>query len=151
VIAFAYAMTARHLVKSSRPIGEGTQNPQLKTRRNSAKIVLGLTFVFLISYVPYHGYWTYIIWSAKYIRGYNDEPDGSVSTSSKVKDISLLSDDEFLYMYLIPTCLLSINPCLNPVALFCTSSPFSQHLKRYLTCFCETNSPPADIELARIN
>jgi hypothetical protein len=47
-------MTARHLVESSRSISEGTQNPQLKTRRNTAQIVVGLTVVFLISYVPYH-------------------------------------------------------------------------------------------------
>jgi len=52
VIAFSYIMTARHLVESSHSISEGTQNPQLKTRRNTAKIVVGLTVVFLISYVP---------------------------------------------------------------------------------------------------
>jgi hypothetical protein len=61
VIAFTYTMTARHLVESSRSISEGTQNPQLKTRRNTAKIVLGLTVVFLISYLPYHVFWTYVI------------------------------------------------------------------------------------------
>ena len=54
-------MTARHLVGSCRSISEGTQNPQLKTRRNSAKIVVVLTVVFVISYVSYHAYWTYAI------------------------------------------------------------------------------------------
>ena len=54
-------------------------------------------------------------------------------------------------MYLISTCFLLINSCLNPVAVFCTSSPFRQHLKRDLTCCCKTNSPPADLELTRIN
>jgi len=58
VIAFTYIMTARHLVESSRSISEGTQNPQLKTRRNTAKIVVGLTVVFMISYVSYHVLWT---------------------------------------------------------------------------------------------
>ena len=66
VIAFTYIMTARHLVESSRSISEGTQNPQLKTRRNTAKIVVGLTVVFMISYVPYHVLWTYIIWTQVY-------------------------------------------------------------------------------------
>jgi hypothetical protein len=46
-------MTARHLVESSRSTSEGTKNPQLETRRNTAKIVVGLTVVFLINYVPY--------------------------------------------------------------------------------------------------
>ena len=61
VIVFSYIMTARHLVESSRAISEGTQNSQLKTRRNTAKIVAGLTVVFLISYVPYHVFWAYFI------------------------------------------------------------------------------------------
>ena len=65
VIAFTFIMTARHLVECSRPISEGTQNPQLKTHRNSAKIVVGLTVVFLISYVPYHVFSTYIICNEK--------------------------------------------------------------------------------------
>jgi hypothetical protein len=52
VIAFTYIMTARHLVESSRSIFEGTQNPQMNKRRNTAQIVVGMTVVFLISYVP---------------------------------------------------------------------------------------------------
>jgi len=60
VIAISYITAAQHLVESSRSIPEGTQNPQLKTRRNAAKIVLGLTVVFVINYVPYHVRWTYI-------------------------------------------------------------------------------------------
>jgi len=56
VIAFSYVMTARHLVESYRSISEGTQNLQLKTRRNTAKIVVGLALVFIFSYVPYHAF-----------------------------------------------------------------------------------------------
>jgi hypothetical protein len=56
-------MTARNLVENSRSISEGTQNPQLKTRRYTAKIVVGLTVIFLISYVPYHALWAYIIYT----------------------------------------------------------------------------------------
>jgi hypothetical protein len=58
-------MNARHPVESSRSISKGTQNPQLKTRRNTAKILVGITVVFLISYVPYHVLWAYIICKAK--------------------------------------------------------------------------------------
>jgi hypothetical protein len=63
VVAFSYVMTARRLVESSRAISEGTQNPQLKTRRSAAKIVVGLAFVFMISYVPYHALCSYFIYS----------------------------------------------------------------------------------------
>ena len=132
-------MTARHLVESSRSISEATQNPHLNTRRNTAKIVVGLTVVFMISYVPYHVSCTYTICTA------------DVSILSTITDILLYSNYELQHTYLISTCLLLINPCLNPVALFCTSSPSTQHLKRYLTCCYKTNSPPADLQLARRN
>jgi len=71
VIAFTYIMTARILVESSRSLSEEIQNPQQKTRRNTAKIVLGLTAVFVISYVPYHVFWTYFICSQEYIFHYS--------------------------------------------------------------------------------
>jgi hypothetical protein len=140
-------MTARRLVEISRPISEGTQNPQLKTRRNTAKIVVCLTVVFLISYVDYHGYWTYFIWNEQFEMEYVF----SNFTFIYIRDILKLSDDTLLYQYLISTSILLINPCLNPIALFCTSSPFRQHFKRYLTCFCKTNSPSTDIELSGRN
>jgi hypothetical protein len=138
VIAFTYIMTARHLVESCLSISEGTENPHLKTRRNTAKSVVGLTVVFLISYVPYHVFWTYIIWT-KLI---------DIFYVSFRLEISHL---DYAIHYLISTFFLLINCCLNPLALFCTSSPFRQHLKRYLTCFCKTNSPSTDLELTRRN
>jgi hypothetical protein len=60
---FANAMTVRHLMENSRSISEGKQNPQMNTNRNTAKIVVGLTVVFVISYVPFHVFWTYLICS----------------------------------------------------------------------------------------
>jgi hypothetical protein len=54
VIAFSYIMTARHLVENSCSVSEETQNPRLKTHTNTAQVVLGLTVVFLVSYLPYH-------------------------------------------------------------------------------------------------
>jgi hypothetical protein len=138
VVAFCYIMIARHLVESSRSISEGSQNSQLKTRRNTAKIVLGFAFVFMISYVPYHIYWVYFIYRQKLF----------------LFELTYNADDQFnkfQYSYLISKCLLLINSCLNPVALICTSSLFRQHLKRYLTCFCKTNSTNTGIELARSN
>jgi hypothetical protein len=131
VITFTYTMTALHLTESSRSISEWTQNPHLNTRRNTAKIVVGLAVVFMISYVPYHAFWTYIIWTSE---------DKSPFLLKFNKIFYSLSYEQ-QYQYLISTWFLFINPCLNPIVLFCTSSPFRQHLKRYLTCCCKTNSP----------
>jgi hypothetical protein len=138
VIAFTYIMTARHLVENSRPLSEETQNPQLKTRRNTAKVLVGLTVVFSITCVPYYAAWTYFFWTPEI---------NTPNYPFKYKDISPSTYGELLYKNLISTCFLLINPCINPLALFCTSSQFRQHLKR----FCKTNSHPADIELARVN
>jgi hypothetical protein len=134
VIAFSYIMTARHLVESSLSIFEGTQNPQQNTRRNTAKFVMGLTVVFLFSYVPYHIFWAYVICTRQ-----------DTIFSEKSTKFFIYSDDKLRYFYHISTFFLLINSCLNPVALFLTSSPFRQHLKRYLTCVCKTNSPPTDL------
>jgi len=140
VVAFCYVMTVRHLVESYRHLSEGEQNPQLNTRRNTTKIVLGLAVLFVISYMPYHVFWTYFVWT-----------EGEEYFVLSFIDSHLHWNNKSRYIYLISTCFLLINSCLNPVALFCTSSPFRQHLKRYLTCCCKTNSPPTDLELRRRN
>jgi hypothetical protein len=141
VVTFTYVMTAHHLVESSRSISEGTQNLQLNIRRNTAKVLVGLTVVFLISYVPYHVLMTYI----------NSNEKEENFLLRKTTDFAYNSNYKLRYTYLFSRGFLVINSCLNPVALFCTSSPFRQHLKRYLTCFCKTNSPLIDLELRRRN
>jgi hypothetical protein len=113
VIAFSYIMTARHLVKSAQPISEGKQNPQLNTRKNTAKIGLGLTVVFLITYVPSHVMRTYGIFNILPLT------DGHF-------------DLIFAYTKLVSIYLLLLNSCLNPVAMFCTSLAFRRQFKRYL-------------------
>jgi Leucine-rich repeat (LRR) protein len=134
VIAFSYIMTARSLVESSCRISEGTQNPQINTRKNTVKIVTALTFVFLISYVPYHAFWTYFVYTTRPYEAAN----------------KIVFEEEYKleYMYLVSSCLLSINSCLNPVALFCTSHAFRRQYKRYLTCCFKANSTPTDLEPA---
>ena len=134
VIAFFYIMTACHLVKSTDLTFEETQNPQLNKRKNIAKYVMGLTIVFLISYGPYHAIWSYFFFKLGHII-----------------HLPYLSASDFLLLNLISYCLFVMNSCLNPVALFCTSSLFRKHLKRYLCCCCKRNSPPTDIELRRRN
>jgi hypothetical protein len=143
VIAFSYIMTARHLLKSARPISEETQNPRLNTRTNTAKIVLGLTAVFLISSVPYHVFWTYVILNK---HPFYDEHD-SIDRIYDARRFKIQNG----YTYLVSKCLLTINPCLNPVALFCTGRAFRRQFKRYLTCCCKANPTVTDIELARRN
>jgi hypothetical protein len=110
VIVFFYVKTARHLVESAIPISEEIQHPQANRRKNTAQIVLGLSTVFVISYVPYHIIWAYLTWK-----------DDSVP--------------ELLYTYFISTWLLVINSCLNPVALFFSSLAFRSQFKRCLVCF----------------
>jgi hypothetical protein len=134
MIAFFYIMTARHLVKSAELPFEETQNPQMNQRKNIAKYVMGLTIVFLISYVPYHALWTYIFFNL-----------------DRIIDLPNLSASDFLLIIMISFCLFVMNSCLNPVALFCTSSLFRKHLKRFLCCCWKTNSPPTDVELRRRN
>jgi Leucine-rich repeat (LRR) protein len=140
LIVFSNTMTAFHLVKNSDPISEGTQNPQLNTRKNSAKVVLGLTVVFLISYLPNHAFKAYTIYT--------------VGTN-----LSAVNLDEFVshilfklqYTLAVTKCLLLINSCLNPVALFCSSLAFRRQFKRYLTCCCKAKPPPNGFELTRRN
>jgi hypothetical protein len=139
VIAFSYITTAHHIFKSSSPISEGTQNPQLNARKNAAKIMLGLTVVFSISYVPFHIIWDHIFFKVE--REYNlNNYMGYIVWNNNISLYQLITGG-----------LLLINSCLNPVAIFCTGSLFRQHLKSFLTCFCKANSPPTNIELTRRN
>jgi hypothetical protein len=131
-------MTARHLLKSSFSVSEQTQNPQLNKRKNTAKVVLGLTVVFLISYVPHHIWRTYLFFSFNFdnfVDNLNNE-----HVAGNLADIISIQ-----YIFLL------INSCLNPVALFCTSLAFRRQFKRYLTCCCKTKSPATDLELTRRN
>jgi hypothetical protein len=140
VIAFSYVMTACLLVEISSSMSEETQKRQVKALKNTAKVVLGLTLVFLISYVPYHAYRTYLFSTA----------DLELSEVNLTK-FNLLNDYEVGYTFIVLKFLLSINSCLNPVALICMSFAFRRQFKRYLTCCCKTKSPPNDLELARRN
>jgi hypothetical protein len=139
VIAFSYIVTACHLLKSSCPVPEVAHNPQLNTRKNAAKIVMGLSLVFLISSVSYHVLWTHLILNL----------DRNFNIFNGMSSIDWFIN--LTLMVLISKFLLLINSCINPVAIFCTSCLFREHLKRYLTCFCKTNSPPTNVKLTRRN
>jgi Leucine-rich repeat (LRR) protein len=122
LIAFAVIMAARHLVESSCSIlvSEEAKIPQMNTRKNDAKIVIGLSVVFLITYVPFHVWWTHIIFSLP-------------------RKFELINGGNYTYRWynlllikIISGCLLLINSCLNPVAIFCSSLEFRKYFKRYL-------------------
>ena len=148
VIAFSYIMAARHLVESVVFISEWTQSHQLKRRKNTAKIMVGLAFIFLISYLPYHALWTHIITTEKLkisdlkIIEIIPHKNNTLGKSISSKNYKLE------YSYLVSTCLLLINSCLNPVAQFAMSFAFRSKLKHFLTC-CKTKSPPTDLQLTR--
>jgi hypothetical protein len=123
VIVFFYVMTARHLVKSAHTTSEEI-HPIAIRRKNTARIVLGLSIVFVISYVPYHIAWVYYILS-----GYKEET-------------------ELLYTHYISTWLLLLNSCLDPVALFCCSLAFRTKLKRCIMCFRRRRLVTTTLQLA---
>jgi hypothetical protein len=139
VTAFCYIMTARHLVKSSLSVPGEIKNPQQNTRNITAKILLGLTGVFVISYLPNHI-------SEIFLSFRKNELVMAAHSDVEFDRVVYLIDIYMISRYFIP-----LNSCLQPVALFCTSTAFRTHLKRYLTCCCKTNSPPTDFELARRN
>ena len=139
VIAFSYIMTTCHLVENTRSISEATPNLQLNTRKRTAEIVLGLTVIFLISYVPYHIWKTYAYFSI-------------ISDTSGVKLIDKFAwINNLKHTTSVLKLFLSINSCLNPVALFCTSLAFRRQIKRHLTRCCKANSSHTDFELTRRN
>jgi hypothetical protein len=135
VIAFCYIMTARHLVRSYRSVPGEIKNPQQNTRKITAKILLGLTGVFVISYLPVQ-----ITGMVLYYR--LNEVLMSPFSNIKYERIFNLSDTHTILRYFLP-----LNSCLCPVALFCTSTAFRTHLKRYLTSCFKTSSPPTDFGL----
>ena len=139
VIAFSYIMIAHHLLKNSRSFSEGTQNPRLNTRKSTAKVVIVLAFIFLISYVPYH-----------IIEVYGHFSNNLDFCSSKFSD-EILRIKSLIDINVILHLLVSFNSCLNPVALFCTSRAFRRHIKRCLTCCCKEKSSSTDFQLTRRN
>jgi hypothetical protein len=122
VIVFFYVMTARHLVKSAHTISEEI-HPLASRRKNTARIVLGLSIVFVISYLPYNIIWVYLTFNG------------------------FTGDMELEYIYFISTWLLVLNSCLNPVALFCSSLAFRMEFKRCLMCFKRRRVVTTTLEL----
>jgi hypothetical protein len=132
VIAFCYIMTARHLVKSAVPISDDTRHPHEYTRKTTARILLGLSVVFVISLVPYHIVLTYSLFSDFMSHFGVDHSFGPLI---------------YLYTIFFSICLLLINCCLNSVALFCTSRAFRRKFKWLFIYYCKIRTRVSDFEL----
>ncbi|GFG34947.1 hypothetical protein Cfor_10662, partial [Coptotermes formosanus] len=112
VIAAMYVMTARQLMITARRMQK-----EAKACKTLAKVVLGLTVVFFVSFVPYHVLWTVILWEI------------------------IPFDLEMTYVVFMSSCLLVFNSCFNPVALYCTSVTFRKQFQHYLLgCFRRENA-----------
>jgi hypothetical protein len=131
-------MTSRRLLKSHFS-ADDVHNARQNTRKTTAKIVLGLTVVFLVTYVPFHIYESYLNYSI----------DLEVTVGEIAKELA--GAGNFALIMSLLDLLLSINSCLNPLALFVTGLAFRTHFKRYLNYWCKAKSPPNDLELARRN
>jgi Leucine-rich repeat (LRR) protein len=116
VIVFMYAMTARNLVRRVH-----SSQDEIKRCKTLAKIVIGLAVVFSVSFLPYHVLIVIFVWK---------DPMFELSTA---------------YVIFISTCLLALNPCLNPISLCCTSVTFKKLFKHYLLCCCRRR-PAQDVE-----
>jgi hypothetical protein len=139
-------MAARHLLESAISISGMTRSPQLKRRKYTAKILVALTFVFLISYLPHHALWTHIITTEKHKISDLKIIENNPHKNYKLGKFFSNKDYKLEYSYFISTCLILINCCLNPVAQFGMSFAFRRKLKQLFNC-CKTNSPHTYLDL----
>jgi hypothetical protein len=107
VIVTMYVLTARQLIMNARRMQRDA-----KACKALAKVVVGLATVFFISFVPYHVLWTVILW--------------------EVVPLEL----ETTYVVFASSCLLVLNSCFNPIALYCTSVTFRRQFERYFLASC---------------
>ncbi|PSN48498.1 hypothetical protein C0J52_14075, partial [Blattella germanica] len=107
VIITMYILTTRQLVKNARQM-----KTDEKICKTLAKVVLGLAIVFFVSFVPYHVLWTVIVW--------------------EIVPLEL----DMTYVVFASSCLLVLNSCFNPIALYCTSVTFRRQFEHYLLCCC---------------
>jgi hypothetical protein len=127
VIAVFYGLTACHLIESARDMpGEASisHSKIILTRKKGAKVVLALTGVFFISYVPWYLWQVVFFWG-----GYGS--DYKITT----------------YTYTFLYYLFFGNLCFNPIALYCVSSSFRRYFNQYLFCNYKFNTKLADENL----
>lgn len=116
IITYCHIAIARHMVISAHNMpGEMTQCHaimQTAARLKGAKIILGLTVVFFISYFPNY------VWIMTFFWG-------------KLE----YTHQAYIYLDFVTYSLLFTNSCLNPIALYCCSNTFRSYFNQYLFCF----------------
>jgi hypothetical protein len=102
-----YSLAARQLL-----ITASRMQTEAKACITLSKVVLGLTIVFFVSFVPYHILRTVIVWGI------------------------IPFEKNTTYVNFTSWCLLAFNSCFNPVSLYCTSAMFRKQFKHNLLgCF----------------
>jgi hypothetical protein len=130
VIAVFYGLTACHLIESAREmLGEASvsQNKIIHTRKKGAQVVLALTGVFFVSYVPWYLWQVVFFW-------------GGYSSDYKITTYTYT----FLYYLFFG------NLCFNPIALYCVSSTFRRYFNQYLFCTYKFNTKREDKNLQSV-
>jgi hypothetical protein len=139
IAIFFFFKGGQYFVKYSSSVYEETQISRLNEGKNTAKLFAVLSISFTIIAVFYHMAELYFYFNISF--DYYRSKNGVV----------FVSDYNLRDVIFILQILLSIKSSLNPVVLFFTTLAFRRHFKRYITCRCNINSTPNDLELTQIN
>jgi bombesin-like receptor 3 len=121
IIAFFYALMARHLIISARrglPGEAHQQTRQAQARRKVAKTVLAFVVVFAACFLPQHIFMLWFYYNPTALQDFNGF---------------------WLAFRTVGFCLGFLNSCVNPIALYCISGTFRKHFNRHLFCCCVSN------------
>ena len=109
LMAFILVRTAKHMPGECKS-GQGRK--QMEARKKVAKMVLSFVIVFVVCWLPRH---IYVLW-------YHFDPG--------IYNL-------FWHIFkIIGFCLMFINSCINPLALYFLSNQFRRYYNNYLFCRC---------------
>ncbi|RUS75255.1 hypothetical protein EGW08_016990 [Elysia chlorotica] len=118
IITCFYIMMARVLIRSNELVPVETKaahsnhQRQMNARKKVAKVVLSFVIIFVVCWLPRH---VYLMWYF-----YADE----------------WFNDFWLGFKIFSYCLMFVNSCVNPFALYFLSGHFRKYYNRYLFCLC---------------
>ncbi|KAF4520487.1 hypothetical protein B566_EDAN004738 [Ephemera danica] len=118
IIAFFYALMARHLIISAErglPGEAHQQTRQAQAKRKVAKTVLAFVVVFAACFLPQHIFMLWFYYNPTAQEDFNGF---------------------WLVFRTVGFCLSFLNSCVNPIALYCISGTFRKHFNRHLFCCC---------------
>ncbi|KAK3776383.1 hypothetical protein RRG08_023736 [Elysia crispata] len=118
IITCFYILMARVLIRSNELVPVETKSAhsnhqrQMDARKKVAKVVLSFVIIFIVCWLPRH---IYLMWFF-----YADE----------------WFNDFWLGFKIFSYCLMFVNSCVNPFALYFLSGHFRKYYNRYLFCLC---------------